>query len=299
VSADNISVSGSTETGIDGLCRILFDPGDMVAVEEPGFSGARCALKLAGAKLLSVPLDDQGLSVSYLKEHGENVRLVYITPLHDPTGIVMSLERRHELLNWAFETGCIIVEDGFDNELNFGAQPPPLFALDMHGVVAFRSNFWRTLYPMVRLGFLVVPPKLAQLVRQLKAMIDRDVPELEQRALGYFLTEGHFERHVKRLRALYGRRRAALLRALTREFGADVDLPATSSGMHICVKFSAAFDDALVEKAGTEAGLGLVATNHYYEGDPHANEFLIDFAHTTEELFDKRISIFANELRSS
>jgi len=296
-SPQNIAVTSSTETGLDGVCRLLLDEGDIVAVEDPGFTGARATFMLHGAQILAIPVDEEGISVSILRERGEQVKVVYVTPVHDPTGIVMSMDRRKELLAWAKETNAIIVEDGFDSEFHFGAKPhSSLFSMDKYGIVVYRSNFWRTLFPMVRMGFMVIPDRLVALVRKLRSFVDRDVPVLEQRALADLIAEGHFERHIKRSKAVYAKRRAALIHALTREFGKEIQIPTVSPGMNLCVTFSSRFSPQAIETSARQADLGLVGTTQHCIEEIRPNEFLIDFAHGQEEAFEAQVAHFARLL---
>ena len=190
-------------------------------MEEPGYPGARSALLGAGARILPVPVDAEGLDVAVGARRAGDARLVYVTPSHQyPLGVPMSLARRLALLHWASGARAWVIEDDYDSEFRYGARPVPcLHGLDVDGRVIYVGSFSKTLFPSLRLGFLIVPPDLQEGLVAARAAADQHPPVLDQSILADFLVEGHFARHLRRMRVAYrerlealSRRRAALLR---------------------------------------------------------------------------------------
>lgn len=249
---EQIYVVGSAQRGLDVICRLLLDPGASAAVEDPGYPGAWSALAAAAAQIVPVPVDDDGVSVAALAREPD-VRLVYVTPSHQfPSGVPMSLPRRRALLEWAAESGAWIVEDDYDCEFRFGAQPVPcLQGLDTTGRVIYVGTFSKSVYPSLRLGFVIAPPALHErLVAARRALADPQPPFLEQAVLAEFIAEGHFARHLRRMRAVYTERLEALRDAARRWCGGALTLRPTRTGLHAvadltCADATRVFDEAM------------------------------------------------------
>jgi GntR family transcriptional regulator/MocR family aminotransferase len=295
---DQIAVFSGAQSAIDLIGRMLLDAGDTAAVENPGFPGARRSFMTHDVKVVPIPVDGHGLQVEILNQRTDKIKLVYVTPSHqDPTGTVMSLPRRLELLKWAERTGGLIVEDDFDSEYRYGEKPvPALQGLDDGDNVIYLSSFWKVLFPVVRMGFIVLPRRLMAPMRRAKSLIERDFPLLEQRALTDFINEGHLERHIRRTRAMYAKRRAALVQAVTRLFRKRVTISDASAGMHLIVTFSPELDDAQITRASRAAHVPMVSTSNHYMSDPPAREYMIGFAHGNELQITSAIERFAQEL---
>jgi GntR family transcriptional regulator/MocR family aminotransferase len=296
---DRIVLTSGTSLVLDLLCRLLLEPGDHVAVENPGYPGARRLFLLHGATVHAIPVDEHGLKVSELAALPKPPRLVYVTPSHqDPTGVVLSVQRRKELLVWAARHGSFIIEDDHDSEFRYeGAPVPSLQALDVDDLVIYVSTFWRTLGPLVVLGLVVLPHRLMDVFINAKATIERDLALLEQYALADFVEEGHLERHIRKTRALYAKRRHALAHALTVHLGKSVKLSPESAGMHIAVNFSNTISDSSIMECAAESGLMLVSTKPYYVDNAVSHQFLIPFAHTSETELASRVERFAKLLK--
>ena len=189
-------------------------------MEEPGYGGARAALLAAGVKPVAVPVDESGLDVVTGRRLSPKARLAYVTPSHQyPTGVVMTLTRRLELLRWAERTRSWIVEDDYDSEYRYASRPvASLQGLDTSGSVIYCGTFSKVMFPSLRLGYVIVPPQLVDAFHRAKAVFDRHSPTVEQAVLAEFIAEGHMARHVRRMRVLYMERQNALLEALHREF---------------------------------------------------------------------------------
>jgi len=283
----------------DLIARLLLNPGDTVAVEDPGFPGARRTFLMHAAKIFPVRVDGEGLLVSHLEKHQGRIKLVYVTPSHhDPTGVVMSLPRRLELLRWADRTGAFIIEDDFDSEFRYGEKPvPSLQGLDENDETIYLSSFWKVLFPVVKLAYLVVPRRLTSVMSRAKSLIERDFSLLEQRALADFIDHGHLERHIKRMRVIYARRRASLVQALTRQFGKHVMMSDVSAGMHLLVTFPPRLAEERVLECAQQAHLPLVSTRNYYLTEPTAGEYLIGFAHADETQIRQAVETFAQAVK--
>ncbi len=271
-----VIVSGSQQA-LDLCARVLIDPGDDVAVENPGYLGARELFTASGARVHPVAVDADGLVVSALPP---TARLVYVTPSHQfPSGVSMSLARRLELLEWARSRGAVVVEDDYDSEYRYSGAPlPALQGLSATAGVVYVGTFSNVMFPGLRLGYLVLPPDLVEPFQRAKWLADRHSAQLEQAALTDFIREGHLERHIRRMRRVYARRREVFLDALTRAFGDRAAVLGDAAGMHLVVRF----DSAAVEARAARAGVHLVSTRRYYAGAAPPHEFIVRFTGLSE-----------------
>lgn len=284
--ADRVAVFSARELRIDLICRLLLEPGDAVAVENPCYPPVRQCLLVRGAQLVPVPVDDQGMDVDFLVKCTQKIKLVHVTPSHhEPTGAVLSLERRRKLLKWAEHTGAFIIEDDYDSEFRYGTTPlPSLQGMDTTDSVIFRSCFWKLLSPVLKLGFLVIPERLKNVVALAKTMVERDLPLTDQLALTDFINEGHLERHIRWLRKKYGQRREALVTALHDCLGDMVKTAGESAGMDLLVHLQTSLSDQQLVALAAQSDLPLLSTQHYYYQDRgKPGEFTIQFSDLTED----------------
>jgi GntR family transcriptional regulator/MocR family aminotransferase len=218
--------------------EVLLDAGDRVVVEEPGYPGATFSFWAAGAKVVPGAVGPEGLDVRAHAASMRRVRLAYVTPSHQfPTGVIMTLARRLALLEWAERTGAWIFEDDYDSEFRYGVRPvESLQGLDRHDRVIYAGTFSKVLFPSLRLGYLVIPPALVDPFRAAKALADTGTGGLEQRALARFIRDGHFDRHLRRVRARNGQRRAALVAALHERAGDRVEVLGANAGLHVMLR---------------------------------------------------------------
>jgi len=258
-----IVVSGAQQA-FDLCARVLLDEGDVVAVENPGYRGARAAFLASGASLAPVPVDREGLDVRVLEAlaSGEGApppRLACVTPSHQfPLGVTLSAARRLALLAWARRHDAWVVEDDYDSEYRFRGRPlPSLQGMDRAGRVLYVGTFSKTLFPGLRLGYLIVPPALVDAFAHARGTVDRHPAALEQAVLADFLAEGHFARHVRRMRALYAERQDVLLHLLARA-GAPLEVAPVDAGMHLVAYLPPGMHDAAV--AARLLAAGVVAT---------------------------------------
>jgi GntR family transcriptional regulator/MocR family aminotransferase len=276
-SADQVIVVNGSQQGLDLCARVLLEPGDEVAVENPGYQGASRIFEACGAKLKPVPVDREGIVCGQL---GDRARLAYVTPAHQfPTGAPLSLRRRLELISWARSTGAILVEDDYDSEYRYSGAPMPALQGLASGVpVVYCGTFSKVMYPALRMGYLIVPRALIATFTRAKWLADRHTPILEQAALHDFMSAGHLERHIRRMRRIYGLRRAALIEALRDRFGETMSVLGEAAGMHAYVRFA---DPAVAERAARNK-VQLCPVGEYFLGDAPPNDYLLGFSMLTE-----------------
>jgi GntR family transcriptional regulator/MocR family aminotransferase len=268
-----IIVSGSQQA-LDLCARLLLDRGDEAAVEEPGYPGARQLFFAHGARLTTMPVTDSGASIDGLTKR---TRLVHVTPSHQfPTGVSMTLARRLELLEWARTRAAVVLEDDYDSEYRYSGPPLPAMHSLANGVgVIYVGTFSNVMFRGLRIGYVVVPPELIAPFTTAKWMADRHTTLLEQAALADFLGEGHFERHVRRMRRVYKHRRDVLLEALDRYFGGDAVVRGDAAGLHMTVRFR---NSASVRKRAERNGVELTGTGIYYLSKPVSDEYILGFS---------------------
>jgi GntR family transcriptional regulator/MocR family aminotransferase len=223
-------VSGVQEA-LDLAARLLVDPGDRVALEDPGYGGAARAFAAVGARLVPVPVDAEGLAVDRRRLDG--VRLVYTTPAHQyPLGVTMSVARRIDLLRWARASRAVLFEDDYDGEYRYQGRPiPALQGLEADAPVLLAGSFGKVLFPGLRLGYLVLPEALVERVAALRSATIRHPPVVDQAVLAAFIEEGHLGRHVRRMREVYAERRAVLYDEARRELGELLALSPVEAGL--------------------------------------------------------------------
>jgi GntR family transcriptional regulator / MocR family aminotransferase len=246
-----IMITAGAQHGIALCAQLLLDAGDKVAIENPCYPSAAAALTVAGAQLVGITLDQDGMDTSQLAQHAD-CRMAYVTPSHQyPIGVTLSLARRLELLAWAERHDSWIIEDDYDGEYRYDGTPlAPLAALDHSARVLYVGTFSKIAFPGLRLGYLVSPPKLAPALSALRAMGDRHPPAADQAVMAEFIAAGHFQRHIRRMRRASRSRRDALLAAWGPQFGKQLPLPKVAAGLHLSVSLASSQQETeLVAKA--------------------------------------------------
>ncbi len=232
---DQVIIVSGAQQAIDLAARTLLDPTDAVWIEDPCYHGARGAFAGGLARTVPVPVDDEGLSVAAGRRLCPAARFAYVTPSHQyPLGMTMSLTRRLELLAWAREAGAWIVEDDYDSEYRYAGRPlASLQGLDTEGRVIYIGTFSRALFPSLRLGYIVVPSDLVEAFTAAQAFAAYHSPLIEQDVLAEFIAEGHFARHLRRMRSLYEERQKILIESASRELDGLLDVRPSEAGMHL------------------------------------------------------------------
>jgi GntR family transcriptional regulator / MocR family aminotransferase len=271
-SADQVIVTVGAQGALDLTARMLLDPGDPVWIEEPGYLGARGALAGAGAQLTPVPVDAEGIDVEAGIARQPSPKLIYVTPSHQfPLGATLSLPRRLALLEHARQSGAWILEDDYDSEYRYQGRPiPSLQGLDRAGTVIYMGTFAKTLFPALKIGYLIVPRNLVDAFATAIRITGHVPPSAVQAALADFIGEGHFGSHVRRMRALYAGRRACLIRALEGELSPWLTVAPGEGGLQLSAFLPDGANDRAIAAAATQAGLFIspLALYRLEEGRP-------------------------------
>jgi GntR family transcriptional regulator/MocR family aminotransferase len=233
---DQLVIVNGSQQALDLCARLLLDPGDVVVVENPGYRMAHHVFSAVGARLRGIPVGQQGLKTEQLSRV-RHAALAYVTPTHQfPLGSFLAMRRRQALLKWAAQTGAWVLEDDYDSEYRYAVRPEPtLQSLDVSGAVIYIGTFSKTLSPELRLGYMIVPPQLAETFASAKQLADRHAASHAQRTLAILLEDGAYDRHVRRIRRLQEARRTALLSALERHLPGRLRVEGASSGLHLLV----------------------------------------------------------------
>ncbi len=280
---EQVIVLGGTQQAIDLVARLLLDPGAAAWVEEPGYIGARGALLAACVRLVPVPVDGDGLDVATGIARAPEARLAYVTPSHQfPLGPTLGLARRLELLAWADRAGAWIVEDDYDSEYRFAGRPlAALQGLDTAGRVIYLGTFSKVLAPALRLGYLVVPPDLVEAFVAVRALTDRHTPTLDQAVLADFIVEGHFARHLRRVRDLAAERQAALVSAAHDYLAGLVEVTPQLAGLHLVGRLPAGGSDRIAARRAAAAGIVVPPLSACYLGPAPQHGLLLGYASAT------------------
>jgi GntR family transcriptional regulator / MocR family aminotransferase len=289
-SADQVLVLNGSQQALELCARVLCDAGDEAAFENPGYLGTRRIFDAHGVRLRPIRVDEQGLVVADI---GKGARLAYVTPSHQfPTGVPMSLARRLELIAWARRHSAVIIEDDYDSEYRYNGPPlPSLQGLAQDVPVVYCGTFSKVMFPALRIGFAVLPESLVAPFRRAKWLSDRSTPLLDQAALTDFIAEGHLERHIRRMRRLYGQRRAVLVESLQRYFGDSVRILGESTGMYLTVRVT---DPSFAARAARNK-VQLVSTRDYYLHKARDDEFIFGFSCLSERSIREGIRRLARE----
>lgn len=303
--ADQVVVVNGSQQGIDLLVRLWLDPGERAILEEPGYPGAALALQAHGVAIHPIRVDEDGLDIDALSavdapDPPGAPRMVYVTPSHQyPTGATLSLPRRLRLLEWAARRGALVVEDDYDSEFRYRGRPlESLQGLDSDGVVAYVGTFSKVLLPPLRVGYVVLPAGLASAFVAAKWLADRQTATPDQQVLSDFIQEGHFERHVRRMRRLYQGRRDALLEALRQHLGSIVTLGGDATGLHLVAWLPDGWDDQALAARAAELGVATPPVSPYYQGVDGRPGLMLGFAALDEASIAEGIRRLAQAARS-
>lgn len=279
--ADDILVTSGAQQAFDLIGRVMLEPGDVVAVEDPGYPPVRQLFETMGAVVVPVPVDADGLRVDALPS---SAKLVYVTPSHQfPLGGVLSFERRTALLSWAAEHDAVIIEDDYDSEYRYADRPlDPLQRLDTEGRVVYVGTFSKTMLPSLRLGFLVAPPSLMPALRSAKRLTDWHNDHVTQAAMARFIDSGGFARHVRQATKQYGRRQRQIVEQAEALLGGTLRVVPSVAGLHVCLLprdavVAAAFDADRVAAEAAASGVSVQSIARFGMGETPASGLMLGF----------------------
>jgi GntR family transcriptional regulator / MocR family aminotransferase len=283
--ASQIMVVNGSQHALDLSARVLLDPDSPVWIEEPGYEFLRHTLTLSGCRLVPVPVDGEGLDVTVGVKLCRDARVAYVTPSHQyPLGATMSVARRLQLLEWAHGSGAWIVEDDYDSEYRYESLPvASMQGLDSSSRVIYIGTFSKTLFPSLRLGYIVIPAALVGRFLAVRQANDLCPSNLYQAALADFISGGHFARHIRKTRQLYAERRNALAQALRKEFGSEVEILGAEAGMHLVVTLPPGLSDQKISARAAQEDLWLWPLSAAYAGTPVRQGFILGFGGTKAE----------------
>ncbi len=282
--AAQILVTTGSQQALQISAQVLLDPKDRLWMEEPGYPGARQAFLTVGAKLIPVRVDHDGMNVeeiirSKIIRRGRDARAVYVTPSHQyPMGMTMGAARRMLLLNWASRSGAWIIEDDYDSEYRFGSRPiASLQGLDTDGRVIYIGTFSKVMFPALRLGYMVVPRDLIAAFSAARDAADIFSSTLYQAVLTDFIREGHFARHIRRMRMLYMERRRALIKAIGIEMGDMLEVIGAEAGMHLVALLPPGTDDVEVSRKAAQRGISAIPLSSCYLKPPARGGLILGY----------------------
>jgi GntR family transcriptional regulator/MocR family aminotransferase len=294
--ATQVIIVNGSQQALDLAARVLMEPGDRVAIEDPHYQGARQIFQAAGARLHSVPVDRDGLNPAKLPARA---RLAFVTPSHQfPTGTILSLARRLALLDWARRADAVVIEDDYDGEFRYEGQPvESMQGLDTEGRVIYVGTFSRTIFPALRLGYLIAPKSLVAAFTAAKWLCDRHTAALEQETLAEFIANGAYERHLRRTRRANGARRRALLDAIATHLGDRVEMTGDGSGTHVVLWPGTRDSEAALIARAAAHGVGVYGLSGYCLAKTRRVGLLLGYSGMNEQEIREGIRRLGEALR--
>ncbi|MES1925557.1 PLP-dependent aminotransferase family protein [Salinisphaera sp. T31B1] len=279
-SHEQVFITPGYHGALDLVCRTLLKVGDLGWYEDPGYILARQYLERAGMRLAAVPVDEEGLSVAAGKQRAAAARFAVVTPTHQsPTGAALSLPRRLELLEWANDRHAWVIEDDYDSEFRYHGRPlPALKSLDRGGRVLYTGTFSKVLFPGLRLAYLVVDESLVDKFEETVHLLRGPGSILPQAMVAHFMEQGHFSRHLRKMRSLYAVRRGYLVDALTRTLGESLDVQRQAGGIHILAHLTTRQNDKALAESAKAEGLALDALSNWQINKASQRGLLMGFA---------------------
>lgn len=282
--ASQIVITTGSQQGLQLAAQVLLDPNDPVCVEEPGYPGARLAFVTAGARIVPIPVSDEGLNVEELIRKAPGAKAVYITPSHQyPLGMTMSATQRLRLLEWATRSGAWIIEDDYDSEYRFSSRPiGSLQGMDTDARVIYVGTFSKVLFPALRLGYLVVPKDLISAFSGALDAAGIFSSPLYQTVLTDFIREGHFARHIRRMRMLYMERRQTLVKALRTHMGEMLEIVGAEAGMHLSAFLPPGMSDVVMARNAASNGISTMPLSVCYTNPPARGGLILGYGGANE-----------------
>ena len=278
--ADQVLILSGAQEGLDRTARLVLNPGELVWMEEPGYPRADVVFRALGAHIRRVPVDAEGLILESGRKRVPAPRLVYVTPGHQfPLGVTMSLRRRLALLEWARRSGTLIFEDDYDSEYRYSGRPiPAMQGLDRSGVVIFTGSFSAVLFPALRLGYLVVPRDMVDIFATAASVSTHHPPLLEQAVLCDFITEGHFARHIRRMRELYAERLGVLLECAKEKLAGVLEISSVEAGLQTVGWLKGNMRAERVAQLAAKRQVEVIPLDRYALGKSLPNGLILGFA---------------------
>jgi len=298
---EQIIVTSGAQQALDLIGRFLLDSGDPVWIEDPGYPGAWQTLRATGARMIPVPVDQDGLNVAAGIKLSPRAKLAYVTPANQfPLSVTMSADRRMELLNWAAGAGAWIVEDEYDAEYRYHGRPvAALQSLDRSGSVIYVGTFTKMLFNALRLGFMVLPQRLVGAFEAARSFVDRHPPTLDQAILAEFITEGHFGHHVRSMRQTYSERMAILKESADKDLGGLLDVTAAAAGMRTVAWLNTGTSDKAAAERASQLGLEVMALSAFTFQQKQRPALILGFAGCNPDELRRGVSVLATALRGS
>jgi len=275
---EQVAITSGVQEALDLTARLLLNPGSRVCVENPGYPGAFLAFRAIGAKIFPIGVDNEGIAVRQLPSRG--IRLTYVTPGHQfPLGTTMSLARRVQLLEWARKSGAMIFEDDYDSEYRYSGRPiPALQGLDGSGSVFYAGSFSKVLFPALRLGYVVIPLEWVRHFEAIQSLTSRHAPLLEQIVLSDFIAEGHFGRHLRRMREIYAERLSVLLEEARLRLTGLLEISSVEAGLQTVGRLCGGIDAESAAAAAIRHNLDVTPVARYAYTSPVPEALQLGFA---------------------
>jgi GntR family transcriptional regulator/MocR family aminotransferase len=282
--AEQVMITSGSQQALEISARVLVDSTTSVWMEEPSYRLAREVFALTGCRLVAIPVDEEGLDVAAGIKRCSKARAVFVTPSHQfPLGVTMSASRRFQLLDWAQRAGSWIIEDDYDAEYRYESAPiASLQGLDANGRVIYIGTFSKVLFPSLRLGYVVIPADLVDHFLSVRRAMDLGPAAFYQEVLADFITAGHFARHIRRMRVLYGQRRRVLVDSIEKELGSKVRVVGDEAGMHLAVMLSDQTRDTEIAERAARQNLRLWPLSPSYLGEGR-HGFILGFGSASVE----------------
>ena len=297
---EQVIITGGAQPAFDLIGRVFLEPKMEVWIENPCYFGIKQAFQSFDAKFVPVPVDEDGFNLAAALKLSRKARLAYVTPSHQyPLGVMMSLPRRLKLLEWARAAQAWIIEDDYDSEFRYTGRPlPSLQGLDQDGRVLYVGTFSKTIFPALRLGCLVVPRDLVEIFTTVHALSGSQSPLVEQATLAEFISEGHFTRHVRRMRRLYEERQFTLVTELKKHLAGWLEVKNLNSGMHIIGWLPDGVSDKLAAAQAAQFGVRTATVSAHSLTKSKRGGLILGYTATNEMQIKKGVRQLAKALKS-
>ncbi len=301
VDSQQVVITSGTQQSIELLARILLNPDDTVAFEEPGYTPALASCQFYGANTLSIPIDEQGLQVSELHKLKSKLKFVYVTPAsHFPLGTTMSQARRQELLQWADQQNSLIIEDDYNGEYRYRGRPlPTLFSMTDKDRCIYLGSFSKLLFPSLRLGYMIVPKSMLEALTASRWLLDRHSPPLQQAVLTEFINKGHFVRHIRKMRTLYASRQQTAVSSAKKHLNNIMDVPSQDGGLHLIGWLSKGVNEKDLLLAAEQVGVELMPSSAFSLKGLKQSSVIIGYAPYSKEQIEQAFKALAEAYREN